>query len=187
MDKRKECIIVIDPQKDFTCQEGAYSQRHTGINQILEAKLRIEQFLALYDNPNIAIVFSNYCIDQFGKNLSLCIPGTVGHDLDIELPSLCKLIAKSHQSAFSSQEFVSFLQMNHLKRLVLCGFLAEYCVRSTLLDAIEHQYEVVVLEDCIGTGDDVQIRKKQMLDEFKRRGVSILNSNDFLHNKELNE
>jgi nicotinamidase-related amidase len=176
----KQYIVIIDPQKDFTHSQGNYATRHAGISQMLDAKMRINRLIGASDHKNIAIVFSDYVADQFGKNLPLCIPGTFGHELDIRVTASCSLIAKSEHSCFSSREFVTFLESNQTEALLIGGFLAEYCVRASALDALAYKYDVTLLKDCIGTGDDVQDRKKQMLEELHGRGARLLDSDFFV-------
>jgi nicotinamidase-related amidase len=168
--------LIIDPQKDFTHNRGNYAGRHAGISQILDARTRINRLVEASGNAMIAILYANYVPDQFGKNLSLCIPGTFGHELDIHVTDSCRLIAKTEHSCFSSPELVAFLKNNQIEALLMGGFLAEYCVRASAMDALAHRYEVTLMRDCIGTGDDVQDRKQRMLEELKSKGARVSDS-----------
>ena len=69
-----ECIVIIDPQKDFTSIHGNYAQRHMGICQILDAKANINKLFNQIDKNRFVIVISNYSINQFAGGLSICIP-----------------------------------------------------------------------------------------------------------------
>lgn len=172
----KSCIVVIDPQKDFISEEGNYAGRHTGISQMLAAKQKINHLVHSPDKDNVIIVTSDYQKDQFAPGLSICIPGTEGHEVDIATAPAYTFVTKKQHSCFSSASFIDHLKRNDITRLLLCGFLAEYCVKQTAIDALDLGYEVVLIKDSIGTGDDVQDRKDQMLISLEEKGASIQNS-----------
>jgi len=178
MSMSKQVIIIIDPQNDFTSPEGNYAKRHSRITQIEAAKENINKLLKPRSKTIFVVIKSDYRPDQFGEGLSMCIPGTFGHsiDEDFELDKDTMLITKAEHSAFSSEQFTEYIRSKEIRTLVLCGFLAEYCVKQTALDAIESGYKVTLLEDCIGTGDDVQFRKHQMMQELKEKGADITHS-----------
>ncbi|WP_276503942.1 cysteine hydrolase family protein [Terrimonas pollutisoli] len=176
-----ECIVIIDPQKDFTSIHGSYARRHEGISQILDAKANINKLLTQIDKNRFVIVSSNYSINQFAGGLSICIPGTEGHEIDINANTSFTYVSKKEHSCFSSFEFLHYLNTNHIHKLVLCGFLAEYCVMGTATDALRNGYTVSLLEDCIGTGDDVQERKNKSLSELKKLGAAVVSHEDYLN------
>jgi nicotinamidase-related amidase len=176
-----ECIVIIDPQKDFTSIHGSYAQRHVGIGQILDAKANINKLLTQLDKNRFVIVNSDYSINQFGDGLSICIPDTEGHKIDINVDDTFTFISKGEHSCFSSIKFVNYLHDNNISKLVLCGFLAEYCVMSTAIVALKNNYNVSLLDDCIGTGDDVQDRKEKSLHELKKLGAAIIKREDYLN------
>ena len=174
----KPVFIIIDPQNDFTSSEGDYAKRHAGITQIEAAKENINRLLELWGKEHFIIVKSDYRLHQFGEGLAMCIPGTFGHSLDesLNFDRDMTFIVKAEHSAFSSQHFREYIKNQEIDTLLLCGFLAEYCIKQTALDAIEAGYEVQLLDDCIGTGDDVQHRKQQMMQELQQKGAKVTNS-----------
>jgi len=180
----KDCLIVIDPQKDFINIEGLYSSRHTGIKQILDAKNNIIRLIELVDWLNILIVCSNYEHNQFDRDLSLCIPGTEGHKLDIAIECGHQLFYKTGHSAISSVELLQYLNTNKPKHVYIAGFLTEYCVKSTAMDFFASGYETILLSDCIGTGDDVQYRRHQMLEDLLECGIKIMHSTQLINLRE---
>lgn len=173
-------FIIIDPQNDFTHPEGDYARRHPGRNQIVAAKENINRLLAGRDSAHFLILQSDYRPHQFGEGLFMCIPGTFGHELDkdLNLHQDSTLIVKTEHSAFSSEAFRAHLQRNDIDTLVICGFLAEYCVQQTALDALALGYMVHLPVDCIGTGDDVQHRKQQMLEDLRQKGAYLTSSGE---------
>ncbi len=178
-----ECILIIDPQKDFTHVDGAYAQRHASIYQIQNAKSKINQLLQTVDPQKVIIVFSNYAPNQFAPALSMCIPNTWGHELDINMHDAHSLFTKTEHSAFTSLALIAHLHKQGFNKIFLCGFLAEYCVQATALDALANGFSVSLLADCIGTADDKQEIKTEMLKELKEHNIEIVNSNVFLTNQ----
>jgi nicotinamidase/pyrazinamidase len=172
-----ELLVIIDPQNDFINKDGIYAKKHSGISQILNAKEKINTLLNLHRNKKIVIVFSNYKNNQFEEGLSICIPGTDGHKIDIDIDNTFTLLSKNNHSCFSSEDFKTYLEANFVNRIILCGFLAEYCVKQTAIDGLKNGYQISLLKECIGTGDDVQNRKEQMLIELAKKGAEILNTN----------
>ena len=177
----KKLLVVIDPQNDFTSLDGHYAHKHLEINQIIETKNKINSLVKLFGHDQVVIVSSNYKPDQFEKGLSICIPTTFGHkiDSDFQFDSAMRYFTKIQHSCFSSNEFKEYLKLKQIDNLFLSGFLSEYCVRQTALDALELGYKVYLIEDCIATGDDVQIRKKRTINELEIKGVIVLNSSYF--------
>lgn len=172
----EELIVIIDPQKDFTDPNGAYAKRHSDTSNITEVKARINQLTKQIDKDKFVIIYSNYQKDQFGIGLSMCIENTAGHEIDIDYDDNTKLIPKTQHSCFSSNEFENFLKTNNIQKIILCGFLAEYCVKETAIDGLAKGYKVALATEYIGTGDDVQHRKQETLLDLESKGAVIINT-----------
>lgn len=175
-------ILIIDPQKDFTSKKGAYAKKHSGILQIQKAKKNIQKLIDFTLLP-VIIIYSNYRENQFENNLSICIPNTEGHQIDLKLKNSCYLFSKTEHDAFSSEELKKNLIEKNINSIFIGGFLAEYCVKQSAISAINFGLDVSLIEDCIGTGDDVQIRKEKLFEEMKSLGVGFVSESEFLLNK----
>lgn len=177
-----QILILIDPQNDFTHVEGDYARRHAGITQITEAKLKSQRLVNSFGRNKTVIVRSDYEPGQFGQGLSICIPQTFGHEIDVDLrmEGTVAVVTKTEHSCFSSEAFTSLLQTNKIDTLILCGFLAEYCVKQTAMDALNAGYRVYLVEDCIATGDDVQHRKLQAFAALKDNGAIVIQSEELI-------
>lgn len=175
-------LLIIDPQNDFTHSKGYYAKKHPGISQITSAKEKIIELFRHWNRNNVIIIYSNYRIGQFKKGIGFAIPGTFGHKVDEEFDfdHTLTYISKNQHSAFSSANFLDYLQETNTTTIVICGFLAEYCVKQTALDALLNNYKVYLIEDCIATGDDVAERKDQMIMELKERGATIIDSGAYV-------
>ncbi len=178
---KKEIIIIIDPQKDFTHQNGNYAKKHTNISQIEAVKHNIQKLIDTTAPEKIIVVFSNYKEHQFGENIAMCIKDSWGHELDIKITPSHQLIAKTKHSCFSSPVFISFLRNHKIEHIILCGFLAEYCVSATAQEGLEYGYRVSLLKDCIGTGDDVQKRKNELFVALELKGAELIEVAHFIN------
>lgn len=178
-----ELLVIIDPQNDFTHLDGNYASRHKRITQIAAAKANIKSLLPSFDRSKTVIIRSDYKPDQFSQGLSICIPDTFGHEVDRDLQAddLLNVVTKTEHSCFSSEEFKQLLQKDKIDTLMICGFLAEYCIKLTAMDALQSGYKVWLIEDCIATGDDVQHRKKQAFDELIKNGALIIQSKELYY------
>lgn len=176
-------LVIIDPQNDFTSDLGFYAKRHP-ITAIKNTISKINKLTEKLDPSDILIIQSNYKPSQFEPGIDMCIPNTYGCQInqDLKINPSIKHIIKTDHSVFSSTEFKTDIKEKAIHTLTLTGFLAEYCVKQTAIDAIQNQLNIELVEDCISTGDDVQKRKKDTLEELKAKGATIMNSNDIIEN-----
>lgn len=101
----------------------------------------------------------NHCSfrEQGGVWPRHCVSGTRGAQLasDLRLPPGACIIDKGTSpeaeaySAFSGTGLGDALRAKGIKRLVIGGLATDYCVRSTVRDALAEGFEVFVLEDAI--------------------------------------
>ena len=167
-----DCLIVIDPQMDFVSAEGAYARRGHGTSNIRRCLGSIHQAL-LNQEKNRILVYSNYAANQFGPGLNLCIPGSPGHRIALSVENFDTVLAKTDHDAIKSSELPATLEQLRPRRIFLCGFLLEYCVRKTALSLLEAGWPVTIYEDLIATGDDVLERKITLIQELESLGAVI--------------
>ncbi|WCL50663.1 isochorismatase family cysteine hydrolase [Leptospira sp. GIMC2001] len=173
-------IVIIDPQNDFTHANGQYAKRHSGITFIKRALEKIDVLIKSIEGITKAVIYSDYDINQFEANLSICIPGTFGHKLNLEIKNIDYSFIKKEYSIFSSKEFIDFLWQYKIDTIYISGFLTEYCIRSSIFDAAAQNYSIIVLEDCIGTGDDVQHRNTDFLIDLQKSGIKLTSSEELI-------
>jgi nicotinamidase-related amidase len=173
-------LLIIDPQNDFTHQDGNYASRH-GTSQITEAKSKIN-LLAAAKGLKTIIVRAEYSHGQFIPGASIAIAGTFGHRIDaaILVRDTCTIFAKNDHSCFSSPKFTELLKTERPDTLIISGFLAEYCVKETTSDALALGYQVILIKDAIGTGDDVQARRSNLFSEFQKKGCILMDAAECL-------
>lgn len=176
----KQVLVIIDPQNDFTHPKGQYARKHPGLSKIGEARAAINNLLALFPPEDTVIVRSHYQPGQFAPGVSLCIPGTFGFEIDaaLQVKESAPLLTKTGHSCFSSEAFRDLLRTGPADTLILCGFLAEYCVKQTACDALSLGYTTVLVDDGIATGDDVHHRKQEAFAALTAQGAVVVRSRD---------
>ena len=108
---------------------------------------------------------------QFGDNKTICVKDSSKCNLVLDKKFASKIITKNDLSAFSNKEYLNFLISNNIKTLIVMGVLTEYCVKETVLDALNEGFEVIVIEDCIATGGDEEENRINTIRELKEKGA----------------
>lgn len=92
-----------------------------------------------------------------------CVQGTEGAEYhpDLELPPKAHEVKKATDpqaeaySAFDTTDLDTYLEDQGVERLFVGGLATDYCVRATVLDAIDQGFQVFLLLDAI-KGVDVE-------------------------------
>lgn len=89
------------------------------------------------------------------------------------------VIVKDTYSSMNSEELLS--RLDGKKRIVLTGVVAEYCVLSTMMDAIDQGYEVYYLYDCI-SGNTAENEKmiRTLAESFSPMHTQVMSSKQYL-------
>lgn len=161
-------LLVVDLQNDFL-SEGGYCHRdgHFPSNpgSVIAANLRMVDcarrnhvmvVYTRYVERSDGSLFSSARLAQRvdfakGKSLQFCVEGTWGHQLvsDVKPESGELIIDKPRGSAFIRTDLDEVLQRREIQTLVTTGVAASGCVASTVRDALQRDYYVVVAHDCI--------------------------------------
>ncbi|KAI9850351.1 MAG: hypothetical protein M1838_005798 [Thelocarpon superellum] len=93
-----------------------------------------------------------------GREPTCCKPNTFGAQfVDLGSPMIDEsrdtILTKTHYSAFSNPELLSFLRENLVTDLFVCGVTSNISVYATALDAARHGLSITLLDDCVGYRD----------------------------------
>ncbi len=69
------------------------------------------------------------------------------------------LIKKQHYSGFFETHLESMLKELGARNLVTVGFDSRICLGTTVIDALYRNYRVIVLRDCVATGEYAETEK----------------------------
>ena len=188
IDKDKDALIIVDVQRDF-CSGGALPVPD-GEKIIPTLNKYIEKFskagaliVATRDwHPPNHMSFKDYG----GIWPSHCVQGTLGAEFhpDLKLPKEVKIVSKATSadkeaySGFDGTNLERELKDAGVKRVFVGGLATDYCVKSTVLDALRLGFETILLVDAIKGVDAKPGDSERAVEEMVRNGAKKASLND---------
>lgn len=181
---KDSALIVTDVQKDF-CPGGNLQVPHGDkIVHVLNKYIRKfeeagAQIYATRDwHPFNHISFKS----QSGPWPPHCIQNTEGAEFhkDLEFPKSTIIISKATDplkeaySGFDGTNLEDELTQKGVRRVFVGGLATDYCVISTVLDALKLGFETVLLKDAIRGVDVRPNDSERAVEEMKTKGVRII-------------
>lgn len=176
----KTALIVVDMVKDFTSPDGlVYYPKN---RQILPT---INQVVTDARKKGILIVFlqHRYRANKPDKNLTnmrpSCIEGSGGEELDeiFDVHPIDYVIPKRRYSGFFGTDLDSVLREHHITNTVIVGTKTNCCIRATVTDAYNLDYQPIVIRECVATNSEAS--NKMHLDEINRYLGQVLSLKEF--------
>jgi nicotinamidase-related amidase len=108
-----------------------------------------------------------------------CVQGTKGAQFhpDLKIPKGTKIISKATApdkeaySGFDETTVAEELKTKGIKRVFVGGLATDYCVKSTVLDALKLGFETILLEDAIRGVDAKPGDSKRAIAEMIEKGA----------------
>jgi len=187
----KKALLIVDMQNDF-CPGGALAVK--GGNEIVPV---INNYIKYFSAGRHLVVFTrdwhtpDHCSfkQQGGIWPAHCVAGTAGAAFHPELyiPDKALIISKAasaEKDAYSGFEGTSpdgetldeVLKKKDVKELTVCGLATDYCVKSTVLDALKNGYTVKLLIDGVSAVEVNPGDGDEALAEMKKAGAEIIKS-----------
>lgn len=163
--RRSSALLIVDVQNDF-CPGGSLAVPGgdliiPGINQYIKVfRKKGRPVLVSRDwHPSGSVHFTA----GGGIWPEHCLQGSEGARFhpDLDLPDTALIISKGmdpeRDDSYSGFQAVSedgkslheLLEEKRIVHLFVCGLATDYCVKSTVLDALTHGFSVTLLEDAI--------------------------------------
>ena len=177
-DNLKSALLVIDLQESSTGRMTETEVYSPESNQYIEKINRIIQHSA---NQNITVIYICAVTDNWLLNLlnARMKKGTIGTRLDSRLiKNSDYLLEKSKWDSFSNPDLDAILKREQISRLYIVGLDVNYCIKNTILAALNRGYEVYAIDDALRSGN--QALREQALQEFKKRGAKVITSSEYL-------
>jgi ureidoacrylate peracid hydrolase len=166
-------LVVVDMQNGFVSKGGSYD--HLGMN-ILEYQMiipKVKDLIAFCRSKKIPIFYTEAVREASGIDLltrfhrllplareeRLKVPITVrgtwdAHTLDEIKPTENDLIViKRRDGAFQDTELRVWLQSEGINTLVFCGIDTSICVETSLREAFNIGYDVILVSDATASGN----------------------------------
>ncbi len=162
----KDALLVVDVQVDFL--PGGALPVSNG-ETILQP---LNRYIQMFSQRNLPIFFlrdwhcRNHCSfkENGGNWPPHCVADTSGASFHPKLvmpPENRHIVSKGQQldkdaySGFQNTELLKLLKEQGIRRVFVGGVATEYCVRATVMDALEAGFATVLLNDAI-QGIDLQ-------------------------------
>ena len=112
-----------------------------------------------------------------------CVQGTPGAEFVVTVGPAAKTVPKGTDSRFDSYsgfaddgshrtELESLLREDGIQKLIIYGLATDYCVKATVLDALEAGFQVeLILELCRGVSPDTT---ETAIQEMEAKGATII-------------
>ncbi|MCS7273569.1 MAG: bifunctional nicotinamidase/pyrazinamidase [Fimbriimonadales bacterium] len=188
-------LLIVDVQNDF-CPGGALAvaEGDQVIPPLNEAAATIAQrggavFASRDWHPRQTKHFAEFG----GKWPVHCVQGTEGAAFhpDLRLPEGTVIISKgtgTEDDGYSAFEghtedgktLDEALRARGIKRLLVGGLATDYCVRASVLDALRHGYEVIVLTDAIRGVNLQPDDSARALQEMQNAGARLMSTAEAL-------
>lgn len=169
MKREKPAILVIDMVKDYFDES-----KHAPITRLAMPVIEpINRIIAAFRQQGWPVVFSTDAFheDHFffkSRMTSHAITGTTGAEIIDALDRKPEdyWLPKPKMSAFFQTGLENWLREKEVTLCAVAGIATPFCVLTTVLDALCHDFKAVLLEDCCMAGS----RKihEQTLDIYRR-------------------
>ncbi len=178
----KTALLIVDVQNDF-CPGGALPTPQGDIVVPVINKLmdKFDLIIASRDwHPEDTIHFNSWPVH--------CVRESHGADFpaDLKREKIIQIFEKgtgSEDDGYSAFEATNknlggYLKEKEVDELYIAGLTAEYCVKSTVLDALKYGFKTFVIKDAVEG-----IRKNEddfdnAFEEMKKAGATIITSDD---------
>ncbi len=167
-------LIIIDMQRDFLEEDGFGAALGNQVSVLRDCVAPCVALLAAMREAGITVIHTREghrsdLQDVHPEKLARCPPGKkigdtgpmgrilirgeAGHDFIPELLPVAGevIIDKPGKGAFYSTDLDLVLRRQAITTLVICGVTTEVCVHSTVREANDRGYRVIVPGDCCGS------------------------------------
>jgi nicotinamidase-related amidase len=136
--KKQRALLIIDLQKESFPQENPAHDR-VGVVQ------RINSLSRQFRTEGLPVII----VQHNGSLQNEYIPGTTGWELidDLETVPSDLRIDKTANDSFYNTNLHELLTGLHVRELVITGSATDFCIDSTVQNALVRDYDVVVASD----------------------------------------
>ncbi len=174
-----DALILVDVQIDF-CPGGALPiARGADVVPVLNrwtgaaADAGVPVYASRDWHPSGHMSF----VESGGEWPPHCLQDSVGARFhpDLQLPASAVIVTKGvrfdrdQYSAFDETGLAVELERRHVRRVWVGGLAQDVCVRATVLDALRHRFEAIVIAD--GTRPVSPTGGEEALEEMRRAGA----------------
>lgn len=170
----KPALVVIDVQNGFASRGGSYDQLGMDVSCYQQAIPQISRLIALCRGAGIPIFYTQAVRESSGidlltnmhkilpksreeriKKKPICVRGTWDAEIvdDIRPAPEDHVVVKRRDSAFQDTEIGVWLKSVGADSLIFCGIDTSICVETSLRDAFNNGYDVILISDATASGN----------------------------------
>ena len=170
----KQALIVLDVQRIYTDKESELYCKEAGrtidkINKLIQQMTDLGQLVVLVrhmhklDGSDLGRLFDYTGEAEEDFNFK---EGSEEVEFDSRLlrPDNALELKKNRYSAFAGTDIESILKGEGIKRVIICGFMTNFCCESTARDALDRDFYVDFVIDATGTPGTDKFDQKQIRD-----------------------
>ena len=194
-------LLVIDMQNGFLSKGGSYDLMGINVSKYRDVVSSLKRLITLCRKEKIPIFYSQAVREESGidlltrshrilpksrseriKRRPICIRGSWDAEIVEELkPSLDDhVVIKRRDSVFQDTEVEVWLRSLGIDSIIFSGIDTSICVESSLRDAFNHGYDVVLISDA--TASNNQDHYKSTLDNIRNYYGLVMNLDEFVGN-----
>ncbi len=159
----RSVLLVIDVQNDFCHDDGVFGKAGLHLGAIQAAVESLLGFIEVTRRIEVPIIFVKTHHDPWTNTpawltrhvrrgrVEICATGSWGADFYRVSPTPAdRVIVKHRYSAFFGTSLEVVLRSLGRPTLLVTGATTNVCVETTARDAFMRDYQVVLVEDCVG-------------------------------------
>jgi ureidoacrylate peracid hydrolase len=194
-------LLVIDMQNGFVSKGGSYDLMGIDTSTYLKIVPNIKSLIQVCRSSKIPIFFTQAVREGSGIDLltrthrilpksreerikmrPICVRGTWDADIVDELSPLTQdhVVIKRRDSAFQDTEIEVWLISFVIDALIFAGIDTSICVESSLRDAFNHGYDLILIYDA--TASSVGKNYKSTMDNVRDYYGLVMNLEEFKSN-----
>jgi nicotinamidase/pyrazinamidase len=193
VDPSRDALVIVDVQNDF-CPGGALP-----VPQGDAVVAVLNRYAARFDARGAPVFASrdwhpartrHFAADG-GRWPPHCVQGTPGAAFhpDLRLPARTRVVSKGMDadadayscfqgSTETGTAFAAVLSQSGIQRLFVGGLATDYCVKATVLDALDAGFQVLVLQDAVRAVDVAPGDGEQALAAMRQAGAGLIRLDD---------
>lgn len=157
--ERQTAITVVDVQNDFFSDPEMAQDKDRLVERINELTqvARSNGVPIIWVRQEFKDDLSDAYLGMRRGNVRTTIEGEPGSQLlpDLQVDDTDNHITKKRYSAFFNTELHEYLDEKGVKELIVAGVKTHSCVRMTVIDAYQRDYDVILATDCLAqVGDE---------------------------------
>ena len=194
-------LLVIDMQNGFVSKGGSYDLMGLNISKYSDVVPALKQLIGFCRKVKIPIFYSQAVREESGidlltrshrilpksreeriKRRPICIRGSWDAEIVEELkPNFDDhVVIKRRDSVFQDTEVEVWLRSLGIDSIIFAGIDTSICVESSLRDAFNHGYDIVLISDA--TASNNLNHYNSTLDNIRNYYGLVMNLNEFIGN-----